>query len=249
MGTSKLHEVIAIEKGRKSASTPIVTRLHRESKQLTRFNGFSKTYASKEEDGFEYPSEGTRIQLRVADQVRSFKTYLIELLDLAATKDEGNTRAKGDIIVDDIVVLANVPATTLLHIEKELQKVRTFLEDLPVLDPSESWNYDEARGFYVSDPSNTAKTRKVHRPIVLHPPTKEHPAQTQLVTEDQVIGTWTTVKFSAASNPSTIETWKNRTEKLLSAVKAARQRANEVEVENARIGTTILNYVFGADSA
>ena len=84
------------------------------------------------------------------------------------------------------------------------------------------------------------------RPLVLYDATKEHPAQTQLVTEDIVAGYWNTVKYSGAMPAPQKVAMAERVEKLLRAVKEAREAANIIEeVPVPAVSEFILRYVFG----
>ena len=55
------------------------------------------------------------------------------------------------------------------------------------LDPGSDWSVDPGTGLYKTDNTLTQRTKKVQRPITLYEATKEHPAQTQLITEDVIV--------------------------------------------------------------
>jgi hypothetical protein len=48
-------------------------------------------------------------------------------------------------------------------------------------DEGESWTKVTNSGLWVTEPIQTHRTKKVQKPIVLYPPTTEHPVQTQLI--------------------------------------------------------------------
>jgi len=158
--------------------------------------------------------------------------------------DAGNQVAKADIEVDGQVVAKDLPVPTLLFLEKQLSDVRAFLDKLPVPDPAERWASDSATGMLSTEPTKTGRTKKVQKPIVLYPATEQHPAQTQLVTEDVLAGYWTTIRYTHRMPADKKAAALDRVGKLLDAVKVARERANSVDVPKREIGTSVLGYVF-----
>jgi ABC-type sulfate transport system substrate-binding protein len=96
---------------------------------------------------------------------------------------------------------------------------------------------------YRSAPTQTTKTRKVHKPITLYPATEQHPAQTQLIQVDETIGTWDTVHFSGAVTAGRKKVLQERVRALLKAVKFAREEANTVETSNHDVGRKLFAYL------
>ena len=95
----------------------------------------------------------------------------------------------------------------------------------------------------------TQKTKKEQRPIVLYHATEHHPAQTQLITEDVVIGHWTTTKWSGAIPRPRKRALLERIVKLEEAVKFARERANSIDATEAHAGRRILDFIFEGTQA
>jgi len=62
--------------------------------------------------------------------------------------------------------------------------------------------------------------------------------------EDVTVGTWTTVKFSGAIPANEKNRLLDRVRSLADAIKQAREEANGLEVENKRIGESLLSYIF-----
>ena len=240
----KLNQVLAIEKGVKSQVYSAVTDLHKRCQKPVLFNGFSKNYLKKDEDGEDYPSETQNIQQSAHDAIRELNTQLTELFDVVAQKDAANRVASADVIVDGKTLLDGIPATTLLFLEKQLNDIRTFVEALPVLDPAEHWTYDEGSGHYFTAPTKTHRTKKVARAIVLYPATVEHPAQTQLISEDIIVGYWEQTKTSAAITQTDKRACLDRINALAIGVKQAREEANLAIVPDVKIGEKVLHYLF-----
>tara|TARA_R110002072_G_scaffold94463_2_gene208684 strand:- start:124 stop:858 length:735 start_codon:yes stop_codon:yes gene_type:complete len=241
--THRLNQILAIEKGTKSRVFGEISKLHNAVQRASALNGFSKTYQPKDEEGDRYPPERQRVQLIATETLRQAGRLLSELFDVTASKDWANTAAKSDVVVDGEVLLEQVPATYLLFVEKQLGDLRTLISKIPVLDEADHWSLDEGSQLYKTEPTETSRTKKVQRPIVLYPATPEHPAQTQLISEDQVVGTWVTVKHSGAFPASRKAELLDRVERLSNAVKFAREQANSVEATRREVGERIFRYL------
>lgn len=242
---TKLNQIIAVEKGVKSVDHGAISDLYKAVQKSELFNGAVRTYQKKDEDGEDLPSEKKHVQYRVRDVLGTVRISKSKLFDYTAQKDIANMSATADVSVDGTVILTALPVTYLLFLEKQLTDLRAFVEALPVLDNSESWVLDQNSGLYKTEPVQTHRTKKVNRPLVLYPATPDHPAQTQLVTEDIIVGFWSTVRQSAALPKPEKESIALRIEKLLIGVKEARERANDTEVTSKpEIGAAVFNYLF-----
>lgn len=239
-----LNQIIAMEKGIKSRACANLTEIHRVSSKPDLFSGFAKTYKKKDEEGEDYPQEKKKVVQSVKEQINNVTKILTEMLDITAVKDYTNCKAVADIVVDGTVLVIDAPATFLLFVEKQVNDIRTFVENLPTLDESEDWTLDVNSGQYKTDPISTHKTKKVQKPIILAEATKEHPAQTQLITEDVVVGYWDTVKYSGAIPIPKKKEILEKIEKFSSAVKCAREKANCVPATDVKVGGAIFNYLF-----
>lgn len=240
----KLNQIIAIEKGVKSRVYSEVTDLHKASLKPDLFNGFSKSYMKKDEDGEDLPAEKKRVQFAASEVLRTVARNLSELMDVTARKDWTNCTAKGSIVIDDKVIIADVPVSYLLFLEKQVTDLRTFVSKLPILDEAEDWKKDNESGLYKTEATQTHRTKKLQKPLVLYPATPEHPAQTQMATEDVIVGFWHQVKQSGAMPKTEVQSMLERVDNLLKAVKEAREAANIAdEVVTPDVGTAIFDYI------
>lgn len=244
MKTAKLNQIIAVEKGIKSQVMSDLSQMHKVNQKAELFNGFDKQYKPKDEEGEKMPAEAKRVQYLAKEVLRGVERSLSSLMQVTARKDWTNCTAKADVVVDKKVLLAGVPITYLLFLEKNVTDIRTFVANLPVLDPSEDWNYDSKSELFKTDPVQTQKTSKQETPVVLYDATEHHPAQTAMVTKDIVIGYWNTVKHSGAFPMSQKKELLERVEKLLVAIKEAREEANTIEeVQAPNVGEAIFGYL------
>lgn len=241
----KLNQILAIEKGIKTRVYAEVSDLHKATQKPTLMNGFHKTYQRKDEDGEVYPPESQKVRYVYSDVLKRISKSLTELFDITATKDWANCSAKADVVIDGKTLLADVPATYLLFLEKQLSDLHTFIGKMSELDPGEDWDLDQSSGLFKTPPTQTHRTKKVQRPIVLYDATEHHPAQTQLITDDVVVGYWNTVKYSGGIPATRKQAILERIEKLSNAVKFAREQANATQTEKRQLGKEVLDYLLG----
>lgn len=242
----KLNQVIAIEKGVKSRVYGVITEINKVIQKPELFNGFAKTYQRKDEDSEDLPPERKRVQGNTQEALKYMSNSLSEILAVTAQKDWTNCVAKGSVIVNDKTLIADAPVSFLLFMEKQLTDVRTFIGNLPVLDEGESWTRDPNDGLFKTEATATHRTKKIAKPIVLYPATPEHPAQTQLIQEDIIVGFWNTTKQSGAMPKTDKNVLLNRVETLIDAIKKAREAANNFDVvESPSVGDTVFGFIFG----
>ncbi|MBO3735629.1 DUF7873 family protein [Glycomyces niveus] len=242
---TKLNQIIAIEKSVKAKAARALGDAGRELAKAPLLSGISRTYQPKDEEGEQLPPESTKVQRRVEEQLREVSAAMTRLFDVTATKDRTNAIATADITVDGEVLVADVPVTYLLFLEKQLAELQTFVKGLPVLDAAESWTYNDASDAFATDPVKTVRTKKIPRNHVKAEATEEHPAQVEVYYEDIPVGYWTTVKFSGAVPAKRVAQLSERLEKLQIAVKFAREEANGTEVVEERIGAKVFGYLLG----
>lgn len=244
---ARLNQIIAVEKGRKSAAEDTITKAYHMAQKSDLFNGQRRDYEPLDEEGTTLPSEVQNVIATVNTVIEEFSAALGALTDITSVKVAANTRAYADVVVDGVTVVTQAPVEFLLFLEKRLQDIITFIGKLPTLDPAINWTVDVATGLYRSEPVVRNSTKKVYRNHVKAEATDKHPAQVEVYTEDEVVGHWTTVKTSGAVPATQLIAWKIKAQALLAAVKFAREEANNIEVtETSGTGDAVLGYVFGS---
>lgn len=239
----KLNQIIAIEKGTKQRTLREVTDLYHGGQKADTFNGFSRVYTPRTEGGDQFPPENKLVQANAVDIVNASLRKFVELFDITATKDWANCAAKADIVVDGTVLLENAPVTYLLFLEQQVSYIKEVAEKLPTLAQDEQWLFDNTSRLHYTKPVETIKTAKVQEPLVLMQPTKEHPGQAQVITRDVAVGTWAATKFSGALPVVVKAQLLARIERLLEAIKFAREAANMTEAPKQEVGAVILNWI------
>jgi hypothetical protein len=240
----KLNQILAIEKGKKTILHDEITALHKATQKGQLLTGHHKTFVPSDTDGETFPDERQHVQHRAKEVIEQVTERLTALMDVTATKDWANCSARADVIVGGEVFLENVPVTYLLFLTKELNDLHTFVNKMVELDAAEEWTLDPNSHLFRSAPIKTHKTKKLQKPIVLYDATPEHPAQCQIVTEDVVIGHWTTTKFSGAIPRPDKKDMLDRIRVLQEAVKFAKEQANSIEAPDQKVGRKVLDYVF-----
>ncbi|MEV0341750.1 hypothetical protein AB0H49_22270 [Nocardia sp. NPDC050713] len=241
---TKLNQIIAVEKGVKSAALRELAETQNLLQKPSLLAGITRTYQPKDEEGEQLPPEATRVQVKSEEVLRQTAATLTRLFDVTATKDWANRTAAADVVVDGETILDDVPVPYLLFLEKQLADLLTFVKRLPVLDAAEAWGFDDSSDTWRTEPVRTIRTKKVPRNHVKAEATDKHPAQVEVYYEDIAVGYWTTVKFSGALPARRVNEVVGRIEKLAQAVKFAREEANAAEVTDRKTGKVIFDYLF-----
>src|SRR6476469_9971046 len=229
---ARLNQIIAIEKGIKSRSVQELAEAQKALQKPAVLSGISRTYRPKDEEGEQLPPESKKVEVKAEEIIRK------------TTEDWTNCSARADVTVDGNVLLSQVPVSYLLFLEKQLADLQAFIKKLPVLDASETWNFDASADCWATEPVQTLKTFKTPRNHVKAEATEHHPAQVDVYYEDITIGYWRTVKFSGALPARRINELLQRVEILQQAVMFAREEANNSEVEEQRVGERIFQFIF-----
>lgn len=212
------------------------------------FNEKHVQFAPDAEGAQPVTEEQSTLQSTVQSELRWITDMLTKAYDSEATIDEGNTKARADVLLDNgTPLLLQIPATQLMQLDKRLGELHQFVQGIPTLDPAKGFAKDPDRGegVYIAREVRKRRTKKEQVPLVLIAPTKEHPGQAQLITKDVEIGTITEREWSGLITPADKGLILERVEELRRAVKQARSRANDIVVEDVHIGRQILGYVFG----
>lgn len=245
MAKSRLNQVIATVSGKKTQAEKSLTEAYHIFQKPELFSGLHRNYKKTREDGDDKPPEKKNPQHRVRDLYEKVEGDLTEMFDQVATQDYANCKACADVVVDGVTILSQAPVTYLLFLEKQITNLKNFVEKMPTRDAAEDWDYNAESDLHVTPLNRKNVTAKVQEPLVLHPATVEHPAQTQLITKDVLVGHWDERKMSGAVTKRDQDVLNERLRKLADAVKVAREEANQIEAPPQKVGAKLLDYVFG----
>ena len=238
--------MIAIEKGVKARVYGFLSSTYKAFQKPALFNGLSRQYQKKDEDGEDYPPENVRVQMNAESLLAEIAEQMTELFDITAQKDWANCEARAHVEIDGQVVIEDVPATYLLFLEKQLNDLKDELNKIPELDAAHDWTLEAATNVYKSAAALTSKTKKVPKVIVKYEATEHHPAQTEIVNVDEVVGTWQTTQHSGALPEPRKRVLQKRLQTLIKAVKFAREAANEAPAPKKNVGASVFAYLFAS---
>ena len=253
--SQKLHTLVAVLQRVKGNKNKAQTMCMRTLGRPELFNGFSRVYSPRDEEGMQYPSELSKVQSAVS---KVLEEGLIKpstnWIDVVYACDRGNQKANADIVVklpsgEKVTVAKDVPASTLVFLEKRLEEMAVILKEVPTLDSSIDWRWDEHVEMYVSNPVSTVKQVKRPTPQVLYEATDKHPAQVELVNIDVPEGIWNKTSLSGAWSPSQKRNALERVSLLLDAVVEARTQANDVDVDLKvdSLGKSVFDFILSSD--
>lgn len=246
----KLHELLAIEGDHRSqAESCRVDLKNTFEKKGHHFTKKLVTFKSSVEGGQDKVESQLNLQTTIHKELTWISEKISKVLDGGHQIDVANTSAKADIILDDgTILLLGVPSTSLLRMEHRIVEVRDLVHAIPTLDPAKGFEPDasEGVGIYRAREVQKTKTNKVQKHIVVVQPTKEHPAQVAVVSEDVPIGYIHEQEWSSLITVADKGDMLDRVERLVRAIKAARARANDIEldVKQNKIGNVVMKYVF-----
>lgn len=251
---SKLHELLAVDtqvKGQADSARKDLMNTF-EKKRHSHFSRKTITFRSNRE-GVEPRVEAHQdLQTTVRKELKWVGEKLAKAMDIGHQVDIGNTTAKADVSLENgTILLKSVPTTSLLQMAHRLKELQDFVTAIPTLDPAQGFTVDGSMStdgdtVYKAIDVDKPRTEKVQEPLVLYPATDKHPAQVQVVSKDILTGTVLTQEWSGLLTTAEKGNMLDRVEEVTRAVKAARARANELEldVKSNKIGDRVLNYVF-----
>jgi hypothetical protein len=245
---TKFYEILAVERDRATAAETLSTEsMNTFSKKPHLFRGKVQdvTYLNAEREG-----ENTHASETVSDTVQGNLDYLKEFLgkhwDTFLAKEMGNTVAFADVVLDGVTIVTHVPSTWLLGMEARLARFRAVLLAIPTLDPALHWEADPAqgRGIFRAETPVRFKTEKTKDFKVIVPPTDKHPAQVAEVITDNTVARIEETAFSGMVTPVRKAELITRLDALIGAVQQARQRANDVVLDERKVSPDIFGYLF-----
>jgi len=258
----KLHELLSVETGRKTAWAKILDETARVFKDKSNlFKGQIKRldlFQDQPGGDREQPEERLAMNSTVAMKLNYLAGFVEEYLDVVYQKELTNQTAIGELQLNG-KTHTGLPATFLLGLEAKLERFRKVCDRIPTHAPGIEWEADETHEFTgvvkTKHPLKTTKTKKSMTPIVMYearfPKTGEGgeslPAQVKELVTDEVVGEFTTTSWSGMLSPAQKSQLLKRVDKTIETVKKARMKANEVKVVESRIAEDIMDYILGDD--
>lgn len=250
----RLHELLAVEKNALSQCNILFQETLQKFGKGHYFTGWIKRLKMIKESPDnvaleESSSEDREVPTTVYDTLEYVLNAWSKSEDLQLRKNIANQKAIGNLELKlgntDQILATGLPVDELMGLENRLLKIRDMFQAIPTLEASKSWVPSDLKEnvWKVSNPDVTTKTEKITIPVVLYEATKDHPAQVEKISRDDVVGTYSIINFSGAVPTLKKAAALQRIEELIEEVKKARMRANCVEVPNASIGNKLAEYL------
>ncbi len=243
----KLHAFVALLNGKKTKNLGEIGELHKRNQKPELFNGKTRTYRPLDDNDEKLPTETVSLQEYADKQVERAVQLWTDWMNVVLTVDTGSTQTSGNVVVDGNAIISNVPVITLIFLEQQLNDIRKYYDSLPVLDTNYRWNYDSNKGCYVTGAIEKNRSIKKKEAITLAAATDKHPAQVQLVDVDKWVGVFTETAMSSALPKDTKRVYVDRIDKLIDAVKKAREEANSIDVAERKEIKAIFEYIHSED--
>jgi hypothetical protein len=248
----RISQLLAVVASVKADTTARLTALQSNVTTETLTTGLTKTYrpAAEPRPGepapLMRPPQSKVVQVTVTDTLGEVAAVMTRYLDLTRTLDESKVDAHADVRVGGQVLLPHVHTDHLLFLEGRLAELHAFISTLPVLDQAEIWTDEGAEpGQHRTAPVETTSNDTVYFNHVLAEATEHHPAQVQVMKREEVVGFWTTVKFSGAMPARGKRRSLDRLTELRTAVRFAREEANTTDVTDHSEGEAIFRWLLG----
>jgi hypothetical protein len=246
---AKLHELTASIDNLKGQADTTRTELQQTFKgKIHHFAETLTTFTPNGEGATPVTEQQSSLQTWVAKELEWLSGLWSKAIDASYQIAEGDTRAAADIVMDDGTVIAKaVPALALLELEKRVAAMHELAKHIPTLDPAKGFTPDPARGEHIYKAREIRKTRTKKTPVrfVKYEATDKHPAQVDILSADEPIGTILELEWSGLITPAQKSDMLDRADRLRRAIKEARARANRVDVKaDLKIGRTLLDFVF-----
>lgn len=248
-----LHELLAVEQGLAETANRITKEVIKTlSTKQSIFTGLTKEHKVFADDA-QHLVEATQhkeVQSTVNEQLNFLGSNLANYWDVTFQKEEANQRAKADIIIDGTVIAKDIPSIVLLGLESKLSSILAVYNAVPTLDAATAWELDpsnaKADTFRTKYPEERQQSITTTEFVEASPATQHHPAQVIKQDSIDVVGKFIVTGFSAAITSHDKAKRLEKLTTLIRAVKKARQRANNTEVQSdLTIGSDLLDYING----
>lgn len=247
----RLHELLAVEGNLKAqADKTRADLMSTFEKKSHHFGEKIQTFKSYEEGALPVTEGQLDLQTTVPKELQWAAPFMVKALDASYSVAEANTQARADVVLEDgTVLLAGLPATALLELEKRAKEFHDFVSAIPTLDPAKGFRPDPDKGSDVfrAREDRKVRTKKTLKVLTLAAATDKHPAQAKEYTEDIPVGDIITMEWSGLITTAAKGDMLARCEDFARAVKLARSRANDfmIEKNSPKIGTGITKFIFG----
>ena len=255
----KQHELLAFESDVNNKAALIFNESLKVFGTSDKFDEFTKTYQAYQDDDKDIPETSQKkMTTTVKARIKYTAGSLIKSLNTMISKEKTNQIASMDIVIFDdegnveATIAKNVPVSALLQLEKRLTDLRRLYASIPTFSTEVHWTTGvnmDGDACYAQQEIKTVRTRTDVITESFNPnPTAE--VKFKLEPRDKKVttpaGEYTTVNKTGRVSPKEKAEMLERYDKILSAVKIARSKANSIEViEEKDAAREIFKYING----
>lgn len=247
----KLHELLAVQDNLKGQATKVLSDLKGTfANKPHLFEEARITFEPNTEGAKAETIEQKTIQTTVPKEIEWVQKHVAKAIDIGYQVDIGNTSARAEVLIEETNerLLPEMPATALMQLEHRLVDVKELIQSIKTLDPAKGFAIDPDRGrdVYKAREVRKTKTQKEDKVITLAPATDKHPAQAVTKVVDAPVGHLLEQEWSGLITPAKKSELLDQVEVAIRAVKSARGKANnlEVDVKDLKVGQTLLDFIF-----
>ena len=244
----KLHQLLAVESDLKDAQKLVLDETSSifGSKHNLFFGSNRKYKPFDSNDNTVYPEENMEMTTTVDDRLDYTQGFVSKYIDAVLQKESTNQHAKAAIEIDGKDITPELPATFLLGLENRLKELRHVYKMVPTLPQGIKWELASELGahtYKMVNPEQKFKTRKTFQHKILVDATEFHPAQIEKWEETENTGLYEKNAWSGMVTSARKAQMLKKIDNLIVATKKARQKANDIKVEPAKIADDLFAYI------
>jgi len=256
--SAKQHELLAFANDITNKANTMLRETEHVFDRSSSFDEFAKTYSPFIEGDKDIPETEKKLMTTTVRERLNYTTKsLIKAVDILATKEQTNTVAKADIVILDedggiVSTLAEaVPVSALLQMEKQFQEYRKMYSKMPTFNTETSWiigvNAKGEECYVEKDEKETIRTRSEiitesfnPNPI---PGSEKYKMEPKDKKVNSPVGKYKTVTKTGRMSPKDKADILDRLDQVIRAVKAARAKANSIDVVDMNIAKDIFSFI------
>lgn len=245
--SGKLHQLLAVESDLEGKYKRICDETVKVFGKGSMFTGYiRKLELFDDSDKTAYPDEHLHMATTVKERLDYNDESVVDYFDAILQKEATNQTAVADLVIGETVIGKALPATFLLGMESRLKNLRAVYEAMPTLQVGIDWKRSETKGEDVWEqvhPEEKLKTKMMVQHQVLVDPTPQHRAEIEKWEEQIPVGKFVKNIWCSMITSEEKSDVLGRIDKLINAVKKARQEANGVPTVDIHVGKNIVDFI------
>ncbi|MCS6905577.1 MAG: hypothetical protein RML72_07495 [Bacteroidia bacterium] len=251
MEAEQLSELIAIEQDKKQKLHGTIGHLIQLfTKKDSLLEGYQKCYIPFQPESFPKNStleviESKQLAYTLREILLEANAVLTQGIDLVVSKEEtyASAAARTELFVNNIY-FGNFSLLALEALETILHRLKEVYTVLPTLDATQSWEKIEDAHQWHCVAEKKFRTQKVPKVVVKYEATPEHPAQTEIIYIEEIVGEYITHVYSGKIKQSQKNQILERLSLVLEAVKKAKAKIGAIAAQKKEIGQQLFDFLY-----